>query len=468
MIRNSVFKYAIFGILISAVLTALSLWLNMWVTKVSLEDKSGPTAPIFTQAVRQELENTAPENRAAILEKLEFGNRRLIRRVLLVNEDGQVVFPARINERINLNAVEQMGSNSGWRNFLSGKESRSKILLPGQPVQYLLLERRQTTTLGIPKRQWTAFGILVVALSCGILATLMMVFLSIREKAQVAGDIMVALKRGQLKARIPTGRMDELSLMAHRFNDMATEVERLVYSLKKSEDTRGTLLRELAHDLKTPIAAMNSSLETLRDKGDQLTSFNRDKLFALALREVEYFGSLVEDLLLLGVVSDPGYRTQAKTISLQEIAYEESEALKSRSAQVDFKVVSDREYPPIIGNEMLLRRMIRNSLENAQRYAKSEVSTTFSSKVINGRSWLELTIRDDGTGFSELGMATYGRKRATRTVEENGGKRISLGLGSVIIRTVAEAHGGQIMASNRIASGGNTVGAKVIVTLPLI
>jgi two-component system sensor histidine kinase RegB len=97
----------------------------------------------------------------------------------------------------------------------------------------------------------------------------------------------------------------------------------------------------------------------------------------------------------------------------------------------------------------MLSRLVRNALENAFSYARSMVQIRIER---DGRK-LHLFIRDDGPGFSPDALASFGSKRATRYQDGHSGGRLSVGLGSVIMQVIAQAHGGCVKVANREESG---------------
>jgi K+-sensing histidine kinase KdpD len=80
---------------------------------------------------------------------------------------------------------------------------------------------------------------------------------------------------------------------------------------------------------------------------------------------------------------------------------------------------------------------------------------------------LEVLIQDDGPGFSAEALQSYGERQISRKIETQGSGRVSVGLGSVVMKTISQAHRGTITVSNRVDSATNQVlGASVKITLP--
>ena len=89
-----------------------------------------------------------------------------------------------------------------------------------------------------------------------------------------------------------------------------------------------TLLQELAHDLRTPVASLKNMLETmLHSRGDDRSRRSARSCSTLSVREAEYFERLVEDLLVLAQVTEPRYRAGADRVALDELVEEEAESV---------------------------------------------------------------------------------------------------------------------------------------------
>jgi signal transduction histidine kinase len=116
----------------------------------------------------------------------------------------------------------------------------------------------------------------------------------------------------------------------------------------------------------------------------------------------------------------------------------------------------------IDGDAHLLRRAVRNILENAVRHAKTAIDVT----LIKREDAIAIEIRDDGPGFSKESQKNFGVRRATRRYRPEDDKA-SLGLGSVIAKSVAKAHHGDLLVGNHFGPEGNVAGAQVVFRLPI-
>lgn len=289
-----------------------------------------------------------------------------------------------------------------------------------------------------------AFVTLVFTVLVGIGFALFLIFRSLREHVQTADRVISELQKGNLKARFPIAKNDEIGKAMIRFNQMADQIEQLVERVRSAEASRNFLLQELTHDLRTPVASMRSLLDTV------FSSVKMDgeieELAELAVKENDYIAQLVEDLLLLAQVSEPRYKPQQAKVDLVALIEEEGASLELRRKKenIQFRMESTEEEAFVAGDEQLLRRLVRNSLENAFSFASGKVTATLRK---NGEK-IAVRVEDDGPGFDPESLITFGERRNQRMVPKTKGGRLSIGLGSVIMKTVVLLHGGEIRASN--------------------
>ena len=183
-------------------------------------------------------------------------------------------------------------------------------------------------------------------------------FRSLRESVVLADSVLADLQGGNLKARFPVRSKDEIGRVMSRFNRMADEIERLVEQIRGVEKSRMALLQELAHDLRTPVASLKNLLETLDayQLSEAKKSGEKDpvgvELVTLAIKEVEYFERLVEDLLVLAQVSEPRYRSGKDQVLFNELLEDEADGVgaahesrsKSRFLRLPFMSEATRTF----------------------------------------------------------------------------------------------------------------------------
>ncbi len=314
------------------------------------------------------------------------------------------------------------------------------------------------------KRFFFSLLALICALTLGIGLTITFMFLSFKRKTLVIDNIIEKLKSGDLKARIPVGRIDEYSQTAYRFNDMAEEIESLVNSLRITENSRKNLMRELAHDLRTPISSLKNCIEMVKEKSNQLSEDKRNQLLSISLKETEYFSLLVDDLLFLGQVNEPRYQKDSHEIFIDDLIQIEVQNLKDRYSNINFIFNGKLNQTPFKGDRKLITRLVRNGLENACSFAKNKV--TISTEIIPNKKF-RINIEDNGPGFSAGSLVDFGKRKYSREVATRESNRISIGLGSVIMKSIVSSYRGELNASN-VLEDNHVKGALLTITLPSV
>lgn len=343
------------------------------------------------------------------------------------------------------------------------------IRLSGEPTQYLAVlphsmdDRPEPTT----KEKLIPFlgvGSLILSLLIGIGATLFIIYISVFKKIKEADAVISEMQSGNLKARFKVGRRDEFGEAMIRFNTMADEIEKLVEQMKFVELSRTKLLQELAHDLRTPISALKSLLETLDNKESYLSVEVKKEIIELSLRETTYFEHLVEDLLLLSQVSEPLYDQEQGQIVLSDVLSNEvsDQVLRYQNSDQVKKIKFSSEILntdfSIRGNSLLFKRMLKNILDNAVSFAQSEVRIIFKKS----ETFFEIIIEDDGPGFPEKQLESYGhRKMSRQIIQNNNTERLSIGLGSVVIKKVCDLYRIQLTVENIQSSDRLQTGARI-------
>jgi signal transduction histidine kinase len=286
-------------------------------------------------------------------------------------------------------------------------------------------------------------------------------FVFFRRRGQEAESVLTRLRDGDLKARFRIRRLDEVGRTMRTFNAMADEIETLVGRLRAAESRRTQLIRELSHDLRTPLASMSYRVDTLLNGKSPPGADTARGLRA----EFDYFVKLVEDLFLLAEADDPAASRIPEEIDPLEWLQESLSMVPFDSA-TSHRLRLDADLPDaarLVADRQMLRRLLQNAVQNALHFAKREV--VLKARVVG--DVLELQVRDDGPGFSDEGIDNFGRRRHTRLLEAGGRKKISLGLGSVIIRRVCEMFRGQVQPRNWHRPNGELGGGELRILLPL-
>ena len=232
---------------------------------------------------------------------------------------------------------------------------------------------------------------------------------------------------GQLQHRVEVSGRDEVAAVATSFNLAASRVEALVRSHQ-------SLLANASHELRSPLARMKMAVSMIEDAAPA----QRERLKREIDTNVAELDALVEEVLLASRLDAAPSIEEHDTVDLLALAAEEG-------ARVDAAI--DGASLSVSGDERLLRRALRNLLENAQRYGGGDI------RVHTERSGAFALVRvcDRGPGVpphlrERVFEAFY---RMPGHAEQAGG----VGLGLSLVKQIAERHGGSVRCEAREGGG---------------
>ncbi|MDA8112120.1 MAG: HAMP domain-containing sensor histidine kinase [Nitrospiraceae bacterium] len=335
---------------------------------------------------------------------------------------------------------------------------------------YLLLELqdKHLRRIRLEEESLILFLSMVASAFSGILFT----FLLLREKSLEARRVIASLTQGDLGARFSITRLDEVGELMTLFNRMAETIEDLVIRIQKTDLARRDLLEELGHDLRTPLTSLKTAAETLLHHGPSMAADEHGRFARIILEESRYLGHMIEDLFFIAEMEAPEHRKDRKAIDLTKIIKEgmelstRSEEAKNKRIRWEYQGESD---PQMVGGDPLLfRRLFQNAFQNAVRHTTSRIAViTTKERGPSGNS-IKVRIIDDGPGISSNTIAAFGVRRSTRSSDpKRSESRTSLGLGSVIIVTVAQLYGGTVQI-RRLSDQEASTGTELSITFPTI
>lgn len=235
------------------------------------------------------------------------------------------------------------------------------------------------------------------------------------ERLQQSVD---ALGTGELSTRVIVEGQDEVASLAASFNRSAAHIEILVVAQKN-------LLSNASHELRSPLARIRMAVELLQERAPP--ALRRE-----LIRNIAELDQLIDEILLASRL-DAGSELSPnrEPLDLTALVAEECAAF---DAQLEAQGVS------ISGDVKLLRRMVRNLLENAKRYG--EGAPISARLAINADREIQLDVIDNGPGVpaTECENIFAPFYRLPGSSETAGG----VGLGLSLVRQIASAHGGTV------------------------
>jgi signal transduction histidine kinase len=270
--------------------------------------------------------------------------------------------------------------------------------------------------------------------------------LAYRRISRPVADLLGAaekVSRGNYAVDVRPDGPREVRALTTTFNEMAAR-------LAAAEDQRRRFLAEVTHELRTPLAVLQSGIEAQLDG----IHARDDRHLASLLEETEILGRLVDDLHTLAL-ADAGrlalHHEPVSAPALVEDAIAGHAALAARRHVVVSADV-DGDVPEIEADPTRLRQVLANLLSNAVRHSPEGGHVRVTVEAVAER--VRFTVVDDGPGFSPERLEHL-FDRFTPAGDSRGS-----GLGLSIARDLVVAHGGSIRAANR-PDGGATVTFEV-------
>jgi signal transduction histidine kinase len=241
------------------------------------------------------------------------------------------------------------------------------------------------------------------------------------------------LGRGDLRARVPVQGHDEVARLAASFNTAAARIEQLLQSHR-------ALLANASHELRSPMARVRLALDLLDADG---SAEQRQALKDEVRRDIAELDGLIDEILLASrldaQVAGGVPESKSELVELTALVAEECARVAARLSG---------ESVLVEGDARLLRRLVRNLLENAQRYGGGQ---PIDVEVRARGERAELTVADRGPGVAddERDRIFEPFYRARGVGESSGG----VGLGLALVLRIAQRHGGDAACLPRDGGG---------------
>jgi two-component system, OmpR family, sensor histidine kinase RstB len=297
------------------------------------------------------------------------------------------------------------------------RETGGWILGRGGPAWAIRLPDDRWLVARAPGRRWHPILGLIAFLGGIAVAVAICAYPLVRRLTRRLERLQAGVEKlgaGDLGARVQVEGKDEVAMLAASFNRAAVRIEDLVGSHK-------LLLANASHELRTPLSRIRMGVELLKEQADAKRKADLE-------RDIAELDALIDELLLSSRLDAVKGLDRREEIDLLALAAEEGARYEQCSV--------GGEPVTVLGDRALLRRMMRNLIENAERHGTPPVDIDIRAEGAKA----SVTISDRGPG-----VAPADRERVfTPFFRIPGSDRSSgAGLGLTLVRQIAHQHGGQ-------------------------
>jgi len=266
---------------------------------------------------------------------------------------------------------------------------------------------------------------------------------------QQLDDATRKIAEGDLNERLQVRSTDEFGRLARSFNEMAA-------SLQASEETKKRMIADIAHELRTPISAVRSALEALRDRLVEPTQ----ETFTSLHNRVLLLARLVGDLHQLALADAGQLSIHPAPTSLQAIVngIVETIGVQAEDAGLRLSASIEPDLPLLHVDSHRIEQVLLNLLANAIRHTPEGGEIRVSAERLGDE--VDVAVCDTGSGLTPVDLPHvfdrfYRADVARSPVRDmtHPEEAAGAGLGLSIAKALVEAHGGRIWVENRPEGG---------------
>ena len=323
----------------------------------------------------------------------------------------------------------------------SADGAAERLTLAGQISTMPLSDGRWVVVRGPPgyEEPMSRFLLLLAATVAAIGVGSYPIVRGLTRRVEALKDAVEHFGSGDLSRRVRISGKDEIAALAESFNRSADRVAALLSAHK-------TLLANASHELRSPLARLRMGMEILQTHAEP-------ELHRELERNIAELDELVDEILLASRLDAIETIDNTHDVDLLGLVAEECAAAGAAIEGVPLVVR---------GNAKLLRRLVRNLLDNAERHAPGGSIDVRLERAQTGHARLCVCDRGPGVAHHERERIFEPFYRPAGTREREGG----VGLGLALVRQIARHHGGDARCLPR-RDGGTCLEILLSVTRPI-
>lgn len=327
----------------------------------------------------------------------------------------------------------------------------------GQIIGAMLLAIPEQYPGGFSPREFLA-NVNQTILITGLIVAVVVIFFSLLLARRLTHPITSLtqaaerMKSGNYAQRVaPPNSRDELEQLTVTFNDMADTIASDVAELRRQEQLRRDLIANIAHDLATPLTAIQGFSEALAD--DVISNpQERQETAQVIGREVQRLRRLVGDMQQMTSLESGRLHLDLAPLDMHSLVDETLAVIKGECEQAGIRVHNKiaPDTPSVLADSDRITQVLLNLLDNARRYTPA--GGELSVEAMPDGKMLRICVSDTGSGIEPVDLPhifeRFYRVDRARTATTGGS-----GLGLAIVKAIISAHGGSISAESKKGQG---------------
>ncbi|GGZ19180.1 two-component sensor histidine kinase [Echinicola pacifica] len=227
---------------------------------------------------------------------------------------------------------------------------------------------------------------------------------------------------------------------------------KVIIRQKKLSETKNDFINNMTHEFKTPIATVSLAVEALQDPDLANQDAFRNRYLAIIKDENKRLGTQVEKVLQAAALEKKDFKLKFDLINLVDLIEDSKRhfdlQVEKKGGQIELEVIVDNPY--VEADAFHLSNIINNLLDNANKYSRDQPLIQIS--LIADPDRIKLIIRDHGMGMSKDSVKKIFDK-FYRVPTGNVHDVKGFGLGLAYVKTMVEAHHGEIAVDSEINKG---------------
>ncbi|KYC40585.1 hypothetical protein WA1_26060 [Scytonema hofmannii PCC 7110] len=256
-------------------------------------------------------------------------------------------------------------------------------------------------------------------------------------------------RAGQMEARLGYSSSDEIGHLAGVLNQMAGEACYRQQRIEVRNEQLEDLISALSHDLRTPLLATRATLESMLKGAFGSVNDTWKEIFEEYHQTNEDLLKLIETLLDVSrYETTRGANLSHDPLNWKRIFVKVITQIKATSKS-EFALIDKigQSLPTVYGDEVEIRRVVQNLLENAIRASEPNNEIVLEVEPL-GEAQVKVSVRDRG-----LGIAQQEKERLFHRFTQGRGRCGQAGLGLYLCRQIIQAHGGSIGVESTLGKG---------------